>query len=551
MHKGIVIEMTEADLVVLTPDGQFKRIPRMGRACRIGEEIRFSTPPFRLKRPVLSAMFALAAAVLLCIVLFNGLGANVEGVKPVVAYVTLDINPSVELGIGSDNLVVEARGLNDDGNRLLEGLSLTGTPLAEATAAIMSRAEENGYFSQQEGDVIIASTKVSEEAPIDETSLGQIVQETVTKHIEQTHPEASTAIEVTAFVTPPTIREEALAQGVSAGKYAVYLSAKNNGNAIDLDDLKNDSVHKIAEKSGGIGKLIDRDNLPKKEALSRLLEAEKKGELDKKLKEMAEKSGSKNGDDKSSTKSTVATPSKNADGTGSKNSGKDDAKGGSRNSDDRSGNGNNGAKSNNPAAQPEEGKGRNEPAARNGGNSGIIPASGFGDRLGGREDDRDRRDNGPGSNARNSDDREKEEALKKEEERKSEETKRLEEWKKQEEAGRQGEQRKANEDEAKRKFEEELKKKEEEKQKEAEKKKEEEKRKEEERKRQEERSRQSDAGRPSPGSDGRADDRTDGQTDGRTDGRTGNRDWRDALPFLRFGDPGGERTAQWSFRIGN
>lgn len=284
MHRGVVLDMTDSELVLLTPDGQFRKIPRTGRTCQVGEEILFSAPPSLLKRPWLSAMLALTAAVVFCFVLFSSLSGSLEGAKPIVAYVTLDINPSVEFGIDIEGAVRVARGLNTDGAGLLEGLTMQGIPLAAATEQLMAKVEEQGYLSGMEGDVIISSTKAYEKADIDEESLGQIVQTTVAKHIETKHPEIASNVQVAAFVTPPTIREEAISQGVSAGKYAVYLSAKDNGNDVQLDKLKNESVHTIAKAAGGWSQLLNSENLPKKEALSKLLEAERTGELDAKVK---------------------------------------------------------------------------------------------------------------------------------------------------------------------------------------------------------------------------------------------------------------------------
>ncbi|MDF2722777.1 MAG: rsgI [Paenibacillus sp.] len=325
MYKGIVMEMTEADLVVLTPNGEFKKIPRSGRACQVGEEVLFTTPPFRLKKPVLSAMLSLTAAIVICIVMFTGLGGSFEGSRPIVAYVTLDINPSVEFGIDADNDVQVARGLNDDGISLLESVSVQGKSLSVATEQLMKQVEQKGYFKSEEGDVIISSTKVQEDAPIDEVAVGKIVQDSVAKHIETNHPQTAANIQVTSFVTPTAIREEALNNGVSAGKYAVYLTAKDNGNDIGLNALKDDSVHKIAKDVGGISKLINTTEPLKKDAWASLLDAEKSGALDAKVKEKSKSdkptstASASKPDDKTPTSSKPSSTNSSNSSNSSKN----------------------------------------------------------------------------------------------------------------------------------------------------------------------------------------------------------------------------------------
>lgn len=475
MHKGIVMEMTDSDVVVLTPDGQFKKIPRSGRVCQVGEEILFSTPPIRLKRPVWSVTFALTAAVLFCIVLFTGLGGKLEGVKPIVAYVTLDINPSVEFGIDKDNEVQEARGLNDEGIKLLEDLMLTGKPLVTATETLMQRVEQQGYFKDEEGDVIISSTKVYEEAKVDESSLGQIVQETVTKHIEQKHPQTASNIQVASFVTPPTIREEALSKGVSAGKYAVYLSAKDNGNDVNLNRLKEDSVRKLAQEAGGLNKLIDTKEMPKKETLSKLLEAEKNGQLDQRVKEkLAERGNSDKDDDKKSSKPNTSS-SKNDNKTDNKNDNKNDKTNKNdrdKDDDDDDDDDDRNNRNNRPGSNTGNNSNNGNKTPTAGQKPGTIPAG---------------VNNGNSGSNRGQDDKKKEEERRKQEEqkKKEEEKRKQDEQKKKEEEKRKQDELKKKEEE-KRKQEEQKKKEEENRKQDEQKKKEEEKRKQDEQKRLEE-----------------------------------------------------------------
>jgi hypothetical protein len=283
MRKGIVMEITSKHLIVLTPQGDFLKIPRSGRICQVGEEISFRTAGFR-RRSVFTIASAMTAAVVFCVILFAGLGGRVADANPVVAYVTVDINPSVELGIDSANVVREARGLDEDGSELLRSITLTGQPLETATVTIIEAIEQKGYLDAERNEVIISSTKAFEEAEVDESAIGETVKLTVARTIEEKRPKAAESIQVAAIVTPPAVREEAMAKGLSAGKYAIYLSAKNSGNEIDLEQLKKGTVREAAEQAGSLGGLFNMEDLAKKEALVKLLEAEKRGELDEKVK---------------------------------------------------------------------------------------------------------------------------------------------------------------------------------------------------------------------------------------------------------------------------
>ncbi|MDF2815620.1 MAG: RsgI, partial [Paenibacillus sp.] len=168
MNKGIVMEMTEAHLVVLTPVGQFLRVPRGNRVCELGDEILFSPVRNRFRRPVLTFISTISAAIIICIVAFTGITPHLGGIQPIVAYVTLDINPSVELGIDAKQQVLDVRGLNEDGVLLIEQLKYKGKSLDEVTVELLARVEIKGIWNSGEGDIIISSSKAYEEAAIDE-----------------------------------------------------------------------------------------------------------------------------------------------------------------------------------------------------------------------------------------------------------------------------------------------------------------------------------------------------------------------------------------------
>jgi hypothetical protein len=372
VNKGIVMELSDSHIIVLTPQGHFEKIARMNRSCQVGEEIVFDAA-VRRKRPVVASV--LAAAVLICVFVFAGATLYLSGTQPVVAYVAIDINPSVELGIDAERRVVEARGLDPDGAGLLDGLDYKGKSLEEVTSALIARIDQQGIFDEGGGEIVISTTKVNDQAELDEEAIGQIVSQSVSAQISERYPDRAESIQVATIVTPPAFREEALSHGISAGKYAAYLNAKSNGEAVTLDDLKNESAKrksKDGEEKSGLGrtnwtKWINPDNPPQKETLSRLLEAEKKGELDQKLKE---KSGN-NGNGNKNEKTDNDNDKKAGNGKGKK----DDDRGRAGVAGQKSGNGNGQTnRDNNP-----DGKDGKEEAryGKNGDGKGDSPSGRF------------------------------------------------------------------------------------------------------------------------------------------------------------------------------
>lgn len=92
-----------------------------------------------------------AAAIAACMVaVFVGVGAYAYAAPT--AYVQLDMNPSVEMQVNRFDTVVKVEALNDDGKQLLDEVSVTGEPYAEAVSditesdAFLEYVDEESYL---------------------------------------------------------------------------------------------------------------------------------------------------------------------------------------------------------------------------------------------------------------------------------------------------------------------------------------------------------------------------------------------------------------------
>lgn len=311
MSKGIVMEVNGNYLIVMTPSGLFERIPRMDRSCELGEEIVYTPGITRSRRPAFMLLSGFVAAVIMAMILFTGF-TSVFTDKSVVAYVSIDINPSIELGIDKNKRVREMKGLNDKGLEIVRSVSYKGRAVDDITDKILQKAEEMKVFAGGEGDIVIAGTIVKEDAALDDTQVTEALKQQVLAYVVTKHPGEADKIQVTAFAAPPEIVETAKENGLSLGKYSVYLNAKSAGHDIKVEDLQKDSVHTIANAEGGIAKLVDPKKL-EKESIRELLKEEKDGTLDKKLQEKkATPSPTKTPQKTNSpTNKATATPGKN------------------------------------------------------------------------------------------------------------------------------------------------------------------------------------------------------------------------------------------------
>ncbi|MBS4031356.1 MAG: anti-sigma factor domain-containing protein [Clostridiales bacterium] len=232
--KGLVMEVQKNTVVVLTKDGRFCRLPRSG-SVQVGEEYAYgSSSSFRPWFAVAAVLMLALASILLPLT------------NPAVpaAYVTIDINPSLELTVSTTGKVIAVDALNNDGQLFLQGLKIKKLPLDVALRKIFQAAEEQQYFDS-DSLIVITSTPVNEEAPD--------VSEVIVLASASYLPPTASPVAVTVVAGTKEMREEAQELGLSTGKYAIYLAAEHEGLSLIMSELQ--------EK--GIGRaLLDMDVHP-------------------------------------------------------------------------------------------------------------------------------------------------------------------------------------------------------------------------------------------------------------------------------------------------
>jgi hypothetical protein len=273
MQRGIVMEITTQSIVVMTSEGQFKQIAKHGRSCQIGEEIAFvesySRP--RMNR-FIRQPFAIAAASVFFLVILAALSIFGEGTSPrVAAYVTMDINPSIEVGIDNNENVIEIRGINEDGVKLLGNLDFEGLTLEAFSEQLVQRIEQGHYLDSGEANILITSTVVAEAPKEYESELAEKVKLKVIDAIKRTHTAPNDQIVVTAISAPKEVREKAIEQGVSTGKKAIQLLTQKNQKSTSDKELKGKSIKQMIKDNGGVENILPQDSKGTKEELKSLM----------------------------------------------------------------------------------------------------------------------------------------------------------------------------------------------------------------------------------------------------------------------------------------
>lgn len=283
MKRGIVMSIHKNHAVVMTRDGQFLKAPLQG-SPQLGQELLFDEEVVtlherrrRFSRLSLTRYVGAAAAVMLLLTAY--LVYSATQAKAVVAYLTMDINPSIEIGIDERERVRELRAVNIAGSRLIEGIAYKGRELESVATVILERASSAHYLDAPHKDILIASiwmNSSNEQIAEFERMLAQSLDGELRSWLDA-HDKPSDSVTITTLFLPAELKNEADSLGISAGKMALYLMAKDEGYPLELESLKKQSIDKATETIGGVGQIVgDAENPSTKAKLQRLLKQEQR-----------------------------------------------------------------------------------------------------------------------------------------------------------------------------------------------------------------------------------------------------------------------------------
>lgn len=244
--RGVVMKMTENQIVVLCEDGKFRNIAHRNPMPELGETIvipeRYLQQP---KRPAAARnlfgrrIAAIAASLLLLIgatFLLRALGVFTPD-HAAAAIVAIDINPSVELWVDEAGTVKRVSLVNDDAEWLLEKKELIGLSVYEATQAIIAKAREQGYLDPQTEHkyVLVSVVDLGKSAfTVDEQKLIASDQD----------------VKVQVYNVSSAEKEKARETGLTVNKYIVYEQAKQMGVDLDVKELHSHSFVTALSEAG-------------------------------------------------------------------------------------------------------------------------------------------------------------------------------------------------------------------------------------------------------------------------------------------------------------
>jgi hypothetical protein len=162
--------------------------------------------------------------------------------KAPVSYLSLDINPSVELGINAFGKVVSVSAYNEDGKTILEGQDVINSDVEDAVSTLVTSAAEEGFIAD-DGSTVIAVTSETDNEKAGE-DLETAAEDGANAAIEESGETAEVLKENVALAR----RDEARALGITPGKLNLIQKLQALDPAITVDEYKDAKVTEIQKK---------------------------------------------------------------------------------------------------------------------------------------------------------------------------------------------------------------------------------------------------------------------------------------------------------------
>lgn len=252
IYKGTVFKVKPNTLIVMTGDFEFKEIQSQKHA-RVGMEITFHQRD--IIEPGRGRMIALAAS-LIIFILFSSNIYNIFMTPKVYAYVSIDINPSIELTVDKKMNVIAAESRNSGGDDILHEQKLNGLHLENAIKTVIKISSERGYINHDACSIMITTTIVSDKNDNKEEQelLDQKLLSITRAELER--DENNYSPEVYIVQAQPAERQQALDNGVSTGRYILWEKVKESNPDIVLEQISSKEIGTVMKEHANVKSVI-------------------------------------------------------------------------------------------------------------------------------------------------------------------------------------------------------------------------------------------------------------------------------------------------------
>ena len=200
-----------------------------------------SVTPNQVREKSLLMKRVIAVACAAIFVCGTSLGAYAYYKTPT-SYLSLDINPSVELGVNAFGKVVSTMAYNNDGKTILDGQNVMGSSVKSAVSTLVKSAAQKGFVAKDGSTVIAVTSETDNNSTA--TNLEDAAAQGADSAVKSEGDTASVLKENVALER----RDEARKLGITPGKLNLIQKLQALDPSITVDEYKDAKVTDIMKK---------------------------------------------------------------------------------------------------------------------------------------------------------------------------------------------------------------------------------------------------------------------------------------------------------------
>ena len=173
-------------------------------------------------------------------------------INKVVTTITLDINPSIRMGLNYKKEVVKIEGLNHDGKEIIKHENFKGDDLDDAIEEIAELVIQNGYITKENNYILVN---------VNDNNLKNEIYALVNKEFREENIECNVIMQdIDEFA-----KENALKYGISENKASYIEEIIKENDSITFEELKDKSINEINQIINNKEEIKESEEESKKE----------------------------------------------------------------------------------------------------------------------------------------------------------------------------------------------------------------------------------------------------------------------------------------------
>lgn len=229
MKKGIVINVSKNKALVMLNGGEFVNV-RAKKDWKKGSVVTLERSSLKTK-----SIVAVAACL---VILFTSVLFSYNWYYDEVTVISVDINPSFELGVNCLEKVITLTDYNKDGAVLLDTVQVKGLHYQEAIQVILNSEEMQKYLNQNDALSLAAYSKK------DNQKILNVLEKSVEEAVSSSYPE----VQISCKRADAQTAYEAHRHGMTTGKYLAVKELQELSPNIEISDYESVGIRVINEE---------------------------------------------------------------------------------------------------------------------------------------------------------------------------------------------------------------------------------------------------------------------------------------------------------------